>query len=413
MMVKVVCAAIICIFFAGYNFLMNKAVIAVVLPILLIMVYPVAALRQSIRLKCREIDDHPIELPWKLIIVVIAFILSFGSYTYIINVRQEKELETVQSQISFPPVGEYLDLKWSDIAMFIKRNMPDYPESFNQDLDNYIEKKNNYFSFSKLDVCNEYLDYLIMQYYKGKEYEKVFKLVLFKLELMSKYGSGAKRGQHVNGINYILEKYQPTSKDLARYIYLRKLANCRNYNLLRRGMRYPVSELISNQAYSTLLSSHRSMHPRYKAGMLNSTPLFLSPLCLNDKLSYLKTALYLIKCLDFQIGGCGVPDMPGYRANLHLIQHHLWGYLGLLDVKGQKSVIAAAMYNYKIKYGKFPDELTDLVPAYLNEKDLVLFNKYKELFSNANAIRLSPLLVRADEKSIMKFINLDPEKDHD
>jgi hypothetical protein len=389
---------------AGYNLLMNQFAVLALFPVVLYVAYPVAALMQQIKCKRHEIDNRPIELPWRLIKVAAGVFVLFALYTYIINFRQAKELRETVSQIGQINSVMTQNSPTFDYKKYLKSNMPDYSNAFLTDLDMYIKKERSKKYLSKLDLTVDYLEITIEKYCDNNEYEKAFKLLLFIDDTILKFDSKGECSSNQYMFKYILHKYRPPTKDLRKFIKTRKDILLRRYNILKFRL-YQIAQLSSSEeVYSTLITPYYVTYKR--TGQLNInafTPVFLSPLCLNDQLNMVKTAQYIIKCLDYKLGEDG--DILKYKANPSVLSNYLWINYNI-EEKYQKSVILVAMATYRNKYGKFPDTLDELAPDFLDQRDLIISNaKNPYSYKLQSTVSLSPLLIRAKKSGIVKYMN--------
>jgi hypothetical protein len=396
-----------------YTLFACKYTYMLILPLCLIFLYPLNALTQTIHTKRHEHYHGNFILSRRIMFTVMLIFLCFSLFIYFLNLKQKKELDKAikqcQSSIIKPSPDPYLQPTRS-LDNYVKQNMP-YRNELLPKLEKFTKKKQSKYGhvttgYTYGNILN-FLYKNINDMFYSKKYEQALELTLFNLKTSIRYDR-----YHYNYLNRNIYKIPTKAKELLPKLKSIKL-------LLRKSAKYKINSNIRflNDLVNLLkenstkyngttfsLSSRKLYLFRLRTRKNNKTSnipdfeqLFLSPLCLNDRINYTLTIHEVIKCVNYTLTGKNKPDLTK-KIDINLISiYETYAYNMIIS-----SLVAIAVTEYRIQNGKAPSSLQQLVPEYLQEHELYYINT--SWYRHRKNHPFSPVLKASSMEKIKTFM---------
>lgn len=354
--------------------------------LVLLFTYPLTAFTSDIQMKRHEIENKKLTLSWMLILTVVLIFFGFFMYTHLLTLNQKIEFNKVVKQcaavtpktpISIPRVTQNKE-------EYIRQNMP-YREKLLPKFSKYMKKeyskykRNNGGKVFNHNYIPGFIRKTIIQMLKKREYEKVLELTLFNIKTGIKYNYY--RLQYLNHQIYsipankksLLPKLQEIKQLLREFLNKKLYTNVQTLNrrvssLAKNNIQYGCFTFNKGVVYYSALG--RSRYLNNAAIFLDFDQQFFTPLCLSDSINYAQTLLETIKCMNYCRTGKNKPDLAK-KVNTTFINAYATYYDNSMM---RNSLIAIAATQYRIKNGKLPTSLQQLVPDYLKQNELYIIN---------------------------------------
>ena len=399
---------IVSILTVPYSYFACKYTYLLFLPLVLLFTYPLTAFTNSIQAKRHEIDNKKLILSWPLMLTVLFLFFAFSIYTYLLNLNQKIELDDVVKQCAAVTPKKTISIPRATQGKeeYIKQNMP-YRNKLLPELNKFIKKDySKYKRYRSSSNIHVFISKTINQLLQKREYEQALELTLFNIKTAMKYDYY--QSQYLNYQIYripahkknLLPKLQKIKELMRDFLNQKLYANIQELNrrvvlLAKNNIQYGCFTFNkSPMVYYSVWG--RSRYFNKDTYFPDFDQQFFTPLCLNDSINFAKTLLETIKCMNYCRTGKNKPDLTK-KVNTDFINAYTTYYdNGTM----RNSLIAIAATQYRIKNGKLPTSLQQLVPDYLKPNELYLINSgwYGYRFRRPSDFR--PILTLANMKKI-------------
>lgn len=376
------------------------------IPLVLLFTYPLMAFTSDIQMKRHEIDSKKLILSWPLILTVALIFFGFFMYTHLLNRNQKIEFNKVVKQCAAVTAKTPISISRATQKRedYIRQNMP-FREKLLPKLRKYIKKENSKHNRFNHNYVYGFIRKTINQMFQKREYEQALELSLFNIKTAIKYNY-YHQSQWLNYKIYripankknLLPKLQEIKQLLRKFLNRKLYTNVQASNnqvilLAKNNIQYGFFTFNKGAVYS-LLRRHRYLNNA--AIFPDFDQQFLSPLCLNDSINFVQTLFEIIKCMNYCRTGKNKPDLAK-KVNTTLVNAFATYYNnGMM----RNSLIAIAATQYRIKNGKLPTSLQQLVPDYLKQNELYIINSSWYGYRRRHSSDFRPILMQTNMKKI-------------
>jgi hypothetical protein len=357
--------------------LTNQVVFLTIIPVVLILCFPLMAYKQKILQQRHESGNVKIKLPWKLIKVVSFVFMAFAIYTYVVNLQQNKKLKKNIRECETINKTPVISETQMNVGAFISKNMPGKAENIKK-LEAYLEKHyHKKIAISTITADSKacyntigFVHELFDESFENQQYSRAFNYYFFS----SKLRLACKERRPIlfaDRLRIILAYYTPTSKELNQLDKLLKKALHRNINFQKKKLKQDVSYWGNGDApirmyiYGSSLPLDKFMGLKLRT----FSDLTIAPLITSIKINNVTTSLKLIKCLNYLLDEKD-RDCLSIKVYTDSLSEFTFYLRDTNDI--QKAIVYVAMLKYRHKYGNYPDVLKQLVPEFLNKNDLYI-----------------------------------------
>ncbi len=354
----------------------NYLVILTIIPAVLVFIYPFLAKYRQIIKERHEFGRDYICLPRRMIVTIVMILLAFSAYTFLLNRYQQKEIKKTLKECT---AGEKVDIKLKNnlnVWKFIASKLPaseaaDLKKQFEQYLmTKYGHKRYN---INNVNSIRELLSESVEESVKQKKYSKAINQLNLSYELQKAYYIKYYTvNNNIYSLGMIL-KHETSLAELDRLNQLQKQIFQKRLKFLKKSI-YGYAELVSrDDSLKKFCSNYYARKEQKQSSFSEFDALYLSPLVVNKNLNICDSMLYALKCINYGVG-YNDKDILKYRFSLYSLNfviNNLYHYYNLY--KQQQSIAAVALARFKLKYGRDPKIINELVPEFLSSHELMLF----------------------------------------
>lgn len=395
--------------------LSNQLLVFIIAPVVLICCFPLMAYKHKMLQQRHENSNTKIKLPWKLVNIVSLILVAFASYTYIVNQQQERKLKRIIQACETINTIPTANSKKINVGLFIDKNMPYKAENIKPLKQYFSLRQTPWVKISSIKTDSKacyaivsFFDRLIYTSIRDKKYARAFKYYLFSNELaLTNHIDYTDRYYYYRLVNpstlyMTLQYYNPTDKELTELDNMLKQIFTLYIISIKKELNKAVSSWENGNAME--LSKYGINSKNYRFIWLNVhniSNLTLSPIITGKKIDHSASTLSLIKSLNFMLGEKKY-DRLSFKMGAGYPIHGTYPMRAI-----QKARVYIAMLRYRHKYGKFPNELKQLAPEFINSYELYLINDSTDYYYNRNRVHKKSYLILLANS--IKAINKDME----
>jgi hypothetical protein len=297
-----------------------------------------------------------------MIVTVMMILLAFSVYTFLLNRYQESGIEAALQVCTTGNVPSESFPKLND------NHLPDKADFDKK----YKEFSGRKWSNSKYEFLNVYIGELV----KRKKYAEAMEYLIYKYEYERRYLSNYYLNYDVGHLAILL-RHNPSPETLERLNRVQKQMLQKKLKFLKKNI-HKYAKLLTKEDGSKEFCSQYYLTRIANRGKKQSKSadfkeLYLSPLLVNRNLDTCMNLLYALKCVNYGLGHSDT-EILKYRFSLYslgYVLNNIHNYNGLY--KQQQLIAAVAQTRFKLKYGRSPKSINELVPEFLSSHELMLF----------------------------------------